>query len=288
LGTGADAGTPPACTSTSATPTLVYPPDQVLLPPNTNVVEVQFLPGAGNTLFELDFENAATDVRIETRCNPVTNTRGVSTGGCGFTLDMDNWRFVSSVNRGGDPVHVTVCATSSGACVGTSATRDVLFATEDLIGGIYYWQSVKVGDTPGKAGGIYRYDFGREDVAPEAFIRSSTATNNRCIGCHFLSRDGLRMSYGSDDPDSDDEYGDLTSRLLDVATRNLLSQNLTPGFRTFSADHTSMLASDGRGMNNPPSFNRYDGSPVNGPCGTAGDPLCCDLAICVGGTCGAP
>src|SRR5215475_6990963 len=62
---------PPACTGQGAGPQLVYPPDQVLLPPNMNVIEVQFLPGAGNTLFEIDFANAATDVRFETRCTAI-------------------------------------------------------------------------------------------------------------------------------------------------------------------------------------------------------------------------
>ena len=65
LGTGA----PPACTGTAVDPQLVYPPDQVLLPPNMNVIEVHFMPGANNTLFEIDFENAGTDVRLETMCN---------------------------------------------------------------------------------------------------------------------------------------------------------------------------------------------------------------------------
>jgi hypothetical protein len=256
---GADAGQPTACTGAGEAPTLVYPPDKVLLPPNTNVIEVQFLPGAGNTLFEIDFANASTDVRISTRCNPITNTRGGATGGCGFVLDMANWHYVADVNRGGDPVEVTIRATPDGMCVGKSATREISFATEDLLGAIYYWQSVTVMGTPGRAGGIYRYDFGREDIAPEPFLESSPTTGNRCIGCHFVSRDGVRMSFGSDDPDSDDEYGDLSSLLIDIATRNLLAQSLEPGFRTFNKDHTSMLDSDGAARNTPPAFFRYSG-----------------------------
>ena len=63
-------------------PQLVYPPDQVLLPPNMNVIEAQFMPGDNNTLFEIDFENAITDVRLETQCSSITNTRGSPTGGC--------------------------------------------------------------------------------------------------------------------------------------------------------------------------------------------------------------
>ncbi|HEX3766652.1 MAG TPA: hypothetical protein VHW23_48490, partial [Kofleriaceae bacterium] len=80
-------GSPPTCTAQGAAPQLVYPPDQVLLPPNMNVIEVQFLPGAGNTLFEIDFKNSAIDVRFETMCNAITSTRGAKTDGCAFQLD---------------------------------------------------------------------------------------------------------------------------------------------------------------------------------------------------------
>src|SRR5215831_18757006 len=69
-------GSPPACSGQGVAPQLVYPPDQVLLPPNMNVIEVQFLPGSGNALFEIDFANAGTDVRFETRCTAIASTRG--------------------------------------------------------------------------------------------------------------------------------------------------------------------------------------------------------------------
>ncbi len=259
---GVDAGpAPPACTGPGASPTLVYPPDQVLLPPNTNVIEVQFLPGAGNTLFELDFQNAATDVRVITRCEAITNTRGVDTGGCGFALTQEQWGWIADVNRGGDPLRVTVrAAPEDGSCVGTSDAREISFASEDVEGAVYYWQSVTVDGTPGRAGGIYRFDFGRRDVAPEAFLESSPDTGNRCYGCHFVSRDGQRITYGSDDPDSDDEYGDLSSFLMDVGTRTIAANRVQPGFRTFTSDHTSMLASDGRNRNHSPAFYRLDGT----------------------------
>src|SRR5438270_4099316 len=60
-------GSPPPCSGIAVDPQLVYPPDHVLLPPNMNVIEAHFMPGANNTIFEIDFENAATDVRLETQ-----------------------------------------------------------------------------------------------------------------------------------------------------------------------------------------------------------------------------
>ena len=42
-------------------PTIAYPLDGILLPPNMNVLEVQFVPPAGATLFEVDFSNSITE-----------------------------------------------------------------------------------------------------------------------------------------------------------------------------------------------------------------------------------
>ena len=94
-----DAGT---SANASCNPTLVYPPDGVLLPPNTNVIEIHFRPGSPqNTQFEISFENAATDVRIDTACTPLN-------GGCVFELSQQEWDFVAKTNAGGDPVTVKV------------------------------------------------------------------------------------------------------------------------------------------------------------------------------------
>jgi hypothetical protein len=241
---------PPACTGSAVDPQLVYPPDGVLLPPNMNVIAVHFMPGNANTIFELDFENATTDVRIETRCNAITNTRGSATGGCGFSLDPTEWSYVATQNRGGDPVTVTVRAAPADlSCVSGSNARKISYAAEDLAGGIYYWQSVTQGGVAGKTGGIFRKDFGNPDPTPEPFL--TPGTQNKCVGCHFLSRDGLRMTFGNDDADSDDEYGDLKVTLYDVANRTALGATLNvPGFQTFTTDHAKFLASDGEGASN--------------------------------------
>jgi hypothetical protein len=238
----------------------VYPPDQVLLPPNMNVIEVQFLPGAGNTLFEIDFKNAAIDVRFETMCNAITGTRGAKTGGCAFQLDPTDWRYVATHGRGGDPVTVTVRAAPTDlSCVAGSNSRQVSFAEQDLMGGIYYWQSTTQNGVAGKTGGIFRKDFGNPDPTPEPFLTPGNI--NKCVGCHFLSHDGLKMTYGSDDADSDDEYGDLKVVLYDVTARTAAVTNLPPGFQTFeAAGHDSFFASDGKGQSNMAELLHFSGT----------------------------
>ena len=245
------------CTGAGADPQLVYPPDSVLLPPNMNVIEVQFMPGAGNTIFEIDFENAATDVRFETMCNAITDTRGNATGGCAFQLSPTDWNYVSSLNAGGDPVTVTVRAAPADlSCIAGSNSRKISFATMPLMGGIYYWQSLVFGTVAGTAGGIFRKDFGNPDPTPEPFL-TPTASSNKCVGCHYLSHDGAKMVVGTDDADSDDELGDDHFYLYDVATRapTALMNMSAKGFAAWQgAAHDHVALGDGGGMQMTPGL----------------------------------
>ncbi len=256
-------------------PKLVYPPDGVLLPPNMNVMEVQFTPGTGDTLFEVDFENTATDVRVVTACNPIKDTRGVATGGCAYDLDQKVWDFLATTNRGGEPINVTVRGTTDGMCATPSNARAITFAEQDLQGVLYYWQSIVVGQVAGKAGGIFKYDFGVRNTTSEPFLTPATGS---CVGCHFLSRDGLRMTYGSDDADSDDEYGDLAAHLLDVGSKQVIATTspslkpIPPGFQTFTHDHKVLLGTQGS-TNNATSFLLWDGDQGGSVTGMAPTPM---------------
>jgi len=269
--------TTPACNSPQRDPSLLYPPDGTLLPPNMNVIQTQFDQGSGNTLFEIDFQNAATDVRVLTQCNAILDTRKLATNGCSYDLSQAVWDFIAGSNRGGDPLQISVRAVdATAACIATSSSRSINFATEDLTAGIYYWQSVTLGGVQGKTGGIFRYDFGKRNQAPDPYL-SPSANVTTCIGCHYLSRDGQKMTYGSDDADADDEYGDLKASLIDVASKMVSAGGkVPPGFQTFSPDHKLFLASDGKNKNLPAAFFLFDGetgaaaTPATVPSGTRG------------------
>ncbi len=239
-----------------AAPGLVYPPDGVLLPPNMNVLEVQWTaPTTGAaSLYEVDFTNGATNVRVETPCNAITSVRGVANAGCGLTLSQAQWNDIAMTNANGDPLAVTVRATPAGGqCVTTSPQAvSINFAKENLSGGIYYWQSATYGGVAGTTGGIYYHDFGTFTATPTPFYTSGgTGT---CIGCHTLSKDGVRMSLMNDDPDADDEFGDVHTLTMDVASRTVLGgHQVSPGFQTFTHDHAYMIASTFKGaMGGPP------------------------------------
>jgi hypothetical protein len=177
-------------------PTLVYPPDGVLLPPNMNTVSIQWMAGTGNTQFEIDLSNPATDVKINTKCMPTVDTRGTMSGGCQLDLSGAMWDFVAGSNRGGDPIKVTVQGTSNGTCAAPGANSvAVAFSEQDVAGGVYYWKSTVT--TSGTGGQIWSKSFG--DSMPEQQITGMNNLGSSCNGCHSLSRDGLRMTINADD-----------------------------------------------------------------------------------------
>jgi hypothetical protein len=258
-----DAGSAPGAFGNAGTtgnamcnPTLVYPPDGILLPPNTNVIEVHFLPGSGpppNSQFEVSFENAVTDVRIYTTCVGSTPDQGMAlNGGCVFELSPAEWDYVAKTNADGDPVTVKVRGLGcDGTNAGASSTRAISFGKEDLVGTLYYWASMRIG-TNVFSGGVFRYDFGVRGQSADPVLTPTYGGNGLCIGCHDISRDGRKMLFDYDDNDADDEYTDVNTDIFDVASRTFATtgtlskgQAFEPGFHTWNRPHSQFLLSDG-------------------------------------------
>jgi hypothetical protein len=162
---------------TGAVPSLVYPADGVLVPPNLRGLEVHFRPGAGNTLFEIAFSNAITDVRVYGACTPLGD-------GCLYTVADDVWRWLERTNAGVAPIAIAVRG-SDGNSVGASGSVSLQISRDPLLGAIYYW-------TTSGGTAIMRYDFASTGDTAEKFVGPEMAGGN-CIGCHALSRDGTRM-----------------------------------------------------------------------------------------------
>jgi hypothetical protein len=253
----------PPCANTAITPQIYYPNDGVLLPPNMEVVSVQWtpFPGGANPLpiqeFEVDFTNANTDVRVLSKCATElqdTATPPTGTGGCELKLDQNMWDFIAKSNRGGDAVKVTVRATTDGMCATTSMNSiNMAFAEQDVNGGIFYWKSIVTAS--GEGGNIWAKAFG--NAIPEEQVTGVAGTNlanATCFGCHYLSRPGNRMTVNFDDADSDDEYGDVVHTLMDVKTKNALDGHTTyghfqPGFQAIAPDESVYIATNGDGIN---------------------------------------
>jgi hypothetical protein len=259
----------PACASSAPALKLVYPSDGVLVPPNMNVIAVQWTPFGGYTEYEVDFANAITDTRIVTKCAMQTMDTGqppAASGGCELDLTQAEWSLLANANRGGQAVTITVRGTTDGKCASTSANSVRLsFSQEDLLGAIYYWKSTVTNGT-GIGGQIWVKSFG--DSTPEAQVTGVGNLTGTCNGCHALSRDGLRMVVYSDDNDSDDEYSDITGSLIDMTTKTTIGTSATngnrsgqpPGFSTLSPTHASYLTSDGLGTTPTNNFTLWSGN----------------------------
>lgn len=258
-----DAGSAPTAfggagstSNASCNPTLVYPPDGILLPPNTNVIEVHFLPGSStmaNSQFELSFENAVTDVRIYTTCAGSTPDQGMPlNGGCVLELSAAEWDYIAKTNADGDPLTMKVRGLGcDGTNAGGSNTRAISFGKEDLAGTLYYWASMRIG-TSTFSGGVFRYDFGVRGQLADPVLTPSYGGNGLCVGCHDISRDGRKMLFDYDDNDADDEYTDVNTDIFDVASRTFATTGtlskgraFEPGFHTWNRLHSMFLLSDG-------------------------------------------
>lgn len=159
-------------------PQLVYPNDNVVVPPNLGKLEFHFKPGASNTLFELSFASSVLDVKVYLRCTTPLN------GGCIYLPDPVLYGWIANSSRGTEKVTWSLRATDdTGTGVGSSAQMHVGFALADVSGGIYYWTTTTES--------IMRYDFAGSDAAATKLIDASF--NGNCIGCHALSRDGTKL-----------------------------------------------------------------------------------------------
>lgn len=217
----------------SVAPKLVYPADGVLMPPNISLLEFQWLPAPGGTVYELRLVSTHLDLAVYTTCKTVG-------AGCGYQPDAATWTLLSTQARG-DTMKVTLRASSGqGTGVGSAATQSLSLTQEDLLGGLYYWAAA--------AGEIDRYDFGLNGSA-ETFY-SAGESGAICVGCHALARNGQRIAVGLNAP-----VPQAGLRVLDISTKTALFTQGTSNFESFSPDASRILANDGSG-----NLNLLDGS----------------------------
>jgi hypothetical protein len=219
-----------------AAPTLVYPPTETMVPPNLNTMEVHYLPGGTNTLFELRLTGTNAAFLIYFACTPLAQ-------GCVWEPSQAVWDMLAAGGRGDDPMTWQIRGLDPATgLVGSSEERTLQFAIDDLLGGIYYWAAGN--------GAIMRYEFGRRGQSAERFLGVAESPGaTQCVGCHALSRDGTRIAVGLDAP-----LPSISSMFV-VETRTQLWRapmtSFPPGpgganFFTFSPDNQWLLSSDGQ------------------------------------------
>jgi hypothetical protein len=172
----------------SRSPTLEYPNNGTMLPPNLRLLDVHWLPGSpSNTLYRISFTSAQSQITYYSRCGTIGGI--LTPGSCGFQLDETGFGYLAQSNAGAGNVTLSISGTDdSGTGVGTSSSFTIQFAQETVNGGVYYWD---VSHTR-----IMRFDFGAASAVPQIFLAPGNYGTNggNCVGCHTLSRDGTKIA----------------------------------------------------------------------------------------------
>ncbi len=221
--------------SPSRAPTVVYPAADVAVPRNLGDFDIHWTDGAGNDAFEISVKTELTDVRIYVRGGNGLPAAGPMASWARLT--PTEWiGAIGGENRIG--YQVRGVSLSDPTSVGSAPERFATLTDEAMEGGVYYWATYRtvVGQTPVQ--GVFRHDMSQPGEPAEEYF-TTKQSNNRCVGCHSLSRDGKRMALTFDG-------GDNTANVLDVASKALQTEQYRWNFATFTRDGSQLLTvSDG-------------------------------------------
>lgn len=225
-----DPGTPGgfdgATEDATLAPTVRYPLDNILVPPNLGQFDVHWTQATAN-VFEIKMSNPFVDIRRYSNGDDPAQPYWM-------VFPASEWYPIAS-SRVQLTLQVTGMVAGDPTRKGTAATQRVDVTNEDSRGGIYYWQT--------SPSGIYRYDIAKPEVAPAPFFPEAQPSG--CIGCHSLSRDGTKIAMTIDSAGG-------RGAVFDVADRSVLVPFDAPAtaYRwnqaTFTADNTKLVtATDG-------------------------------------------
>ncbi|MGE5186059.1 MAG: TolB family protein [Acidobacteriota bacterium] len=177
-------------------PTIAYPADGIIVPPNLGTFDVHWTDTAGNDLFQVELANQYIDLVIYTQKAAPAYTN----------YTVSEWYSLASTHQ---QLSLTVAGlnTASPATKGTSNIQHVDATNETVAGGVYYW-------TTEPTQGVYRYDMSTPNMAPSPFFPPGSEPTT-CIGCHGLSKDGTKMALTLDS-------GDGRGTVFNVADRAVL------------------------------------------------------------------
>ena len=205
-------------------PTIAYPSDGILVPPNLGQFDVHWTDATTNNVWQLEMSNAYIDIRIF--------TTGLDPAHPRYTLfTPEDWYPIASTKSQLTLV-VAGLDTAAPATKGTAPAQHVDVTNDIARGAIYYWT------TSGNAS-IFRYDLATPGTPPTPFFPIDQRPST-CMGCHALSHDGSKIAMTLDDPDG-------RGTVLNVAdrTQTIFYDGSQPGviwdYATFNPDATKLL-----------------------------------------------
>ncbi len=213
-------------------PTIVYPNDKILVPPNLGQFDVHWSNNTANTdnLFEVEMTNQYVDVKLYTTGLDPTNPRPFWT-----LFSPEVWYPIAS-----SKLQLTLSVVGLDAAnpvtKGTAVQQTVDVTNENAQGGIYYWST-------SSPQGIYRYDVSTPDVPPAPFFPSGMEPGGagNCMGCHSLSRDGSKIALTIDSAGGRGTVLDVATQALDIPYDGSTQPSISWNFATFTPDATKLV-----------------------------------------------
>jgi hypothetical protein len=170
-------------TSGPDVPSLVYPVNDTMFPQNIYRVLFQWR-GHGKPLFQLEFSSPVSKVSAYTDGVHETCTQAQTGGSC-WESSVASWTALAASNAGQN-VTLKIRALDSASAPTTiyeSPAYTLHFSQKDVPGAIYYWSTTVAGVRRGTMG----------DAGPKNFL-TPTETNNKCVACHTLSKNGKLLA----------------------------------------------------------------------------------------------
>src|SRR5689334_20950926 len=169
---------------TTGAPSLVYPLSGAMHPMNLGDITFQWRRGReADELFRIDLDSDSQHFRLYVPCG---DAGSAAPDACVYRLPESEWLDLGTRFKGAT-LQAAVTSSAAGATTSAkSASIDVLFSPEPVLGGLYYWSQTQAG--------IMRASFGSKHA--ELFIAPNSPTNDyACAGCHSVSRDGKVIAF---------------------------------------------------------------------------------------------
>jgi len=218
----------------SLAPPLAYPLDGAKVPHNLGLLEVQWKkPTGAADLYEISLSSPTLDYRVYTNAPLQPN-------GGRLSLTPAEWSSIADSNEGQTvAVKVRALATASPGKIGSSAAVSLAVGASDVSGGLYYWSPQ--GAAASTTGVIIRHSFGDTGGTPQQFYAPTSGTQQRCVGCHVITRDGTKMAVTYDG-------GNGAAAIVGVPNLGMVlpeSSGAKWNFASYSPDGMRMVASTG-------------------------------------------
>jgi hypothetical protein len=256
-------------TPSGTAPTIAYPLDGSLFPLNFGDLGWQVIPSSATfTTGRIAFQGDVISLNVYAPCTPIADP--TSPNACSIAIPT---ALEADLANASESANLTeTVRVSDGTNVAESSPISVRWASNPLVGSIYYWSTPAMGSTA--ASEVIRMNLATPGTPPEVFITEQDVIpyaelnppNNgplsgdfACIGCHSISPDGTKLGITiggaavTTEPDGTPGGGNGSwFALIDVANKipisaaiiNDMSQLLPSGFAeitTFSSTGDDMV-----------------------------------------------